>query len=122
MNYLAEKVFQDNKINVLHNQILRLSPDLGISGTVARIIKGDVPDNTEIKNSALVTTSPKSFSLLQTDLEREFQEYLTAINIIHNSIQAIIQGVYIEIWLFPDATFTTINSLKVHSNIPTNIL
>lgn len=122
MNYLAEKVFQDNQINVLHNQILRLSPDLGITGTVAKIIKGEVPTSTEIKNSAMVTTSAESFSLLQTDLEREFQEDLIALNIIQNSIQAIIRGVYVEIWHLPSATFTTISNLKIHNNIPENIL
>jgi len=122
MNYLEARVFQNNQTNVLHNQILRLAPDLGITGSVARIIKGELPTTFEVKNSALVTNSADTFTLLQTDLEREFQEDLIALNIVQNSIQTIIQGVYIEIWHIPDATFNTITNLKVHNNIPANIL
>lgn len=122
MNFLEQQVFSNNRINVLHNQILRLSPSLGITGSVAKIIQGNLPTNTEIKNSALVTTEIEDFEFLQSELEREFQMDLTTLNIVDNCIQAVIQGTYVEIWHITEAEFTTINELKVQTNIPNNIL
>ncbi|HLS11796.1 MAG TPA: hypothetical protein VK050_06505 [Flavobacteriaceae bacterium] len=127
MNFVANEIFDDNAVNVIHNQILRLEPSLAITGTVGRILKGDVPME-DIYVSALVYTSDlvqQRKGVLGTiggKVEQEFGDSLHSSMIVDNCLQLIIDGHYIEIWNMPGDSTEIINGMRIQTNIPNNIL
>lgn len=121
MNFVANEVFDDNEVNVIHNQILRLEPTLAITGTVGRILKGDVGIQ-DIYVSALASVVEGKFNSIATKVEQEFGEGLHSSMIVENSLQLIIEGHYIEIWDLPNEDTVMIDGMRIQSNIPNNIL